>query len=111
MAQDKRPPLMFNGLVLDQARQAVTAYGETHHLTPKECQLLATFMQRPGKVLTREFLAREVWETDFTEDTRTIEVHSSWLRKKIEEDPSRPRLIQTVRGVGYMFTDEWKPTN
>jgi len=106
VAQDKRPPLMFNGLVLDQARQAVTAYGETHHLTPMECQLLATFMQRPGKILTRKLLMQEVWGTDFTDDTRTIEVHISWLRKKIEEDLSRPQLIRTVRGVGYVFMDE-----
>lgn len=93
-------------LVLHQARQEVNVNGIAHHLTPKECQLLATFMQHPGKVLAREFLMREVWETDFTEDTRTIEVHISWLRKKIEEDSSNPQLIQTVRGVGYVFWEK-----
>ncbi|MFQ5856032.1 MAG: winged helix-turn-helix domain-containing protein [Anaerolineae bacterium] len=107
MAQDKRPlvVLEFGDLVLDQARQEVTVCGKAHHLTPKECRLLATFMQHPGKILSREFLMREIWETDYAEDTRTIEVHVSWLRKKIEEDSSAPQLIQTVRGVGYVFTE------
>ncbi len=95
--------IKFGGLVLDQARCEVTVHGEAHHLTPVECRLLATFMRHAGQVLTREFLMQEVWETEFSDDTRTLEVHVSWLRRKIEEDPANPQLIQTVRGVGYMF--------
>ena len=98
--------IQLGDVVLDPARQEVTAHGKTHHLTPKECRLLATFMQHPDTVLTREFLMLEVWETDFTDDMRTIEVHVSWLRRKIELDSSNPRLIHTVRGVGYMFREE-----
>ena len=113
MAPIKRPPsvMELDDLVLHQARQEVIVNGKAYHLTPKECQLLATFMQHPGKILTREFLMREVWETDFTDDMRTVVVHVSWLRKKIEEDPSRPQLIQTVRGMGYVFMDERGPAD
>lgn len=95
--------LKVNSLVLEPKKQEVTVRGETHHLTPKETRLLATFMQHPGEPLSREFLMREVWETEFCGDTRTIEVHVAWLRRKIEKDTSNPQLILTVRGVGYMF--------
>ncbi len=95
--------LELDGLVLDQAGQEVTVNGIAHHLTPKECRLLATLIQHAGQVLTREFLMQEVWDTHYTGDTRTIEVHIAWLRRKIEEDTSNPQRILTVRGVGYMF--------
>jgi two-component system alkaline phosphatase synthesis response regulator PhoP len=95
--------LKLGNLVLDQTKQEVIVNGRAYHVTPKECRLLATFLKNPGKILTRAFLMQEVWETNFTEDTRTLEVHISWLRSKIEEDSSNPKLIQTVRGTGYMF--------
>ena len=98
--------IKLGDLVLDPARQEVSVHGKTYHLTPKECRLLATFMQHPDTILTREFLMLEVWDTTFTGDTRTIEVHVSWLRRKIELDSSNPRLIHTVRGVGYVFREE-----
>jgi DNA-binding response OmpR family regulator len=60
-------------------------------------------MQHPGKVLTRSFLMREVWETDFTGDTRTLDVHICWLRRKLGESADEPHHIQTIRGVGYLF--------
>jgi DNA-binding response OmpR family regulator len=109
MAHQKYSPgtLTWNHLVLDPARKEVIVNGQTHHLTPMECQLLATFIKHPGQILTRKFLMQQVWETTFTEDTRTLEVHVSWLRKKLEPDPATPRLIQTVRGVGYVFGEEW----
>ena len=95
--------LVQGGIILDRARSEVIVCGRTHHLTPLECELLATLMQHPDTVLTRAFLMEKVWRTDFTGDTRTLEVHISWLRRKIEKDSSNPRKIQTVRGVGYMF--------
>ena len=84
-------------------RHVVKGNGQAQRLTPKECHLLATFIRNRGEVLTREFLMREVWETEYTGDTRTLEVHVHWLRRKIEDDPSNPRYIHTVRGVGYWF--------
>jgi DNA-binding response OmpR family regulator len=72
-------------------------------LRPKEAALLALFMRNPGRVLSRKDIVRAVWETDYCDDTRTLSVHVRWLRLKIEEDPHRPRLLRTVRGVGYRF--------
>jgi DNA-binding response OmpR family regulator len=78
--------------------------GETEHrLTPKLSSLLLTFLQHRGEVLTRQFLMKEVWDTDFVADTRTLEVHVSWLRGKIERDGRNPDMLHTVRGVGYVF--------
>lgn len=91
-------------LVLDLSTRYLTkGNGGPQHLTPKECRLLATFIRNRGEVLSRKFLMQEVWETDYYGDTRTLEVHVSWLRAKIEDDPSSPRYIHTVRGVGYWF--------
>jgi DNA-binding response OmpR family regulator len=73
------------------------------HLTPKQAQLLELFMRHPGEVLTREFLMKRVWNTDFTGDTRTLDVHIHWVREAIEEDTGSPRYLHTVRGVGYRF--------
>ncbi len=72
-------------------------------LRQKEYDLLALLLSRPGEVITRAEFFDRVWGTDWLGDTRTLDVHIRWLREKIEEDPSQPRLIQTVRGVGYRF--------
>jgi DNA-binding response OmpR family regulator len=73
------------------------------HLTPKQALLLELFMRHPGEVLTREFLMKRVWNTDYTGDTRTLDVHIHWVREAIEEDTGSPRYLHTVRGVGYRF--------
>lgn len=75
----------------------------TVRLRPNEAALLALFMRNPGGVLSRKEIIREVWETDYLGDTRTLNVHARWLRCKIEEDPSSPRYLRTSRGVGYRF--------
>jgi two-component system phosphate regulon response regulator PhoB len=90
-------------LTLDLASREIKGCNGNNKLTPKECQLLALFMSYPGRVLSRKLLMKEVWDTDFVDDTRTLEVHICWLRKKIEEDPSNPQRLRTVRGVGYRF--------
>ena len=59
------------------------------------------FMDHPGEVLERENLFRQIWNTEYTEDTRTLDVHISWLRHAIEENPHKPRFLKTIRGVGY----------
>jgi DNA-binding response OmpR family regulator len=74
------------------------------HLTPMKARLLEAFMRNPGETLSREFLMKNVWKTDYIGDTRTIEVHVRWLRQIIEADPCSPKLLQTVRGVGYRLT-------
>ncbi len=75
--------------------------GHAYHLTPKECRLLQAFIEYRGQVLTRQFLMKEVWQTDFVADTRTLEVHVHWLRKKLSREG--PVFIRTVRGVGYVL--------
>ncbi len=72
-------------------------------LRNKEYELLAMLMQQAGTVLTREQLFIQIWGTDWLGDTRTLDVHIRWLRQKIEDDPSLPQYIQTVRNVGYRF--------
>jgi two-component system response regulator RegX3 len=75
--------------------------GEPIRLTPMESRLLATLMEHPGQVLSRAYLLKRVWRTDYLGDTRTLEVHVCWLRRKVEDAPSRPRRIVTHRGRGY----------
>lgn len=70
-------------------------------LSPREAHLLAILMQHPGQVVSRATLMREVWQIDDVSNTRTLDVHICWLRRKLEEDPARPQLILTQRGVGY----------
>ncbi|MCC6607464.1 MAG: response regulator transcription factor [Anaerolineae bacterium] len=67
----------------------------------KEFELLSLLLSRVGDVVTRAELFDKIWGTDWLGDTRTLDVHIRWLREKIEADPSQPRYIQTVRGVGY----------
>jgi DNA-binding response OmpR family regulator len=74
-----------------------------HRLTPRQARLLEVFMQHTGRTLTRKFLMETVWETDYMGDTRTLDVHVRWIRERIEENPSSPRYLRTVRGIGYRF--------
>jgi len=88
-------------LRLDLERKRVRCQGREKTLTPRLIHLLKTFMERPGEALERERLFREVWNTEYTGDTRTLDVHISWLRQAIEENPRNPQFIKTIRGVGY----------
>ncbi len=72
-------------------------------LAPREFDLLAALMRHRGAVLTRDLLLARVWGEDYPGDARTVDVHIRWLRQKVEEDPSEPRRILTVRGMGYRF--------
>ncbi len=90
-------------LTLDLGSREIKGCNGHSRLTPKESELLALFMSYPGRVLSRKLLMKEVWDTDFLDDTRTLEVHICWLRKKIEEDPRNPQRLRTIRGVGYRF--------
>ena len=89
--------------MLDVAERVLVRGGERLALTPKECRLLEVFLRHQGQVLTRQFLMKEVWQTDFVADTRTLEVHVHWLRRKLSHGRSSPSYIHTVRGVGYVL--------
>lgn len=90
-------------IAFDVKRRSVTRGERESHLTPKQAQLLELFMRHPGEILTREFLMKRVWDTDFTDDTRTLDVHIHWVREAIEKDTGSPKYLHTVRGVGYRF--------
>lgn len=86
---------------MDTQRHEVRVRGRQVGLPPKEFALLEAFLLRPGKLVTRQILLSEVWGVEYFGDTRTLDVHIKRLRTKIEEDPRRPRYVQTVRGLGY----------
>jgi len=80
---------------------SVTKRDEPVHLTKTEFRLLTTMASRPNQVFTREMLLSQVWEYDYFGDSRIVDVHIRRLRSKIEDDPRRPAVVQTVRGIGY----------
>ena len=81
----------------------VVVRGMEVNLSPKEFRLLELFMSYPRRVWSREQLIEQVWGPDFLGDTKTVDVHIRWLREKLEEEPSQPEYIITVRGFGYRF--------
>jgi two-component system, OmpR family, phosphate regulon response regulator PhoB len=95
--------LSFNGLVIDSATREVTRNGETLRLTAREFDLLWFVASHPRRVFSREQIMRRVWGYSAALDTGTVTVHVRRLREKIEEEPSRPRHLETVWGVGYRF--------
>jgi len=98
-----RHEIRLDPLVLDPDTRLLKKGKIVMHLRPKEAALLALFMRHPGKVLSRREIIKEIWETEYVGDTRTLSVHVHWLRQKIEDDPHNPRYLRTVRGVGYRF--------
>ncbi len=86
---------------LDVEMRIVRSMDKQTRLTPRLMRLLKTLMDHRGEVVERNVLFSQVWETDYTDDTRTLDVHISWLRRAIEIDPKAPKLLKTVRGVGY----------
>lgn len=95
--------LSAGDLVLDLEARILTLRGQDIPLRQKEFEILSLLMSNIGKVVTRERLFDEVWGTDWLGDTRTLDVHMSWLRAKLEPDPANPVYLQTVRGIGYRF--------
>jgi DNA-binding response OmpR family regulator len=84
----------------------VTKRGEPVHLTKTEFKLLLALASRPNQVFTRELLLQQVWDYDYFGDSRLVDVHVRRLRAKIEDDPRDPRIVQTVRGLGYKVSSE-----
>lgn len=103
-APEPRPRELVAGpLRIDLAGRRVINRGQELELQPKQYDLLTYLVRNRGTVLTRDQLLHNVWGYDYVGDTRTVDVHIRWLREKIEEDPANPKLIQTVRGVGYVY--------
>ncbi len=95
------PVLRFGDLAIDPGGMAVTLKGVDLRLTPTELRLLLELARRPGQVFTRQLLLERVWDYSYLGDSRLVDVCVQRLRTKVEEDPSHPTLVQTVRGVGY----------
>ena len=93
----------FDGIRIDGPRREVSRGGELIHLTRKEFDLLSCLTSNPGRTFTRAELHEDVWDFAWDGDTATVTVHVRRLREKIEEDPSHPRHLVTVWGVGYRF--------
>lgn len=90
------------GLIrLDVENRTVRCFGKQTRLTPRLTQLLKILLDHRGELVERRALFSQVWETEYTEDMRTLDVHISWLRRAIEADSDNPKLLKTVRGVGY----------
>jgi DNA-binding response OmpR family regulator len=98
---DSRFSLEAGPIKLNLAQRTVRCLGREARLTPKQAKLLEVFLHNPERLLTREALIRQVWHTDYTGDTRTLDVHMSWLRHALEPNPKRPRFLKTIRGMGY----------
>ncbi len=86
---------------LDLEHKRVKSLGKNTKLTPRLITLLQILMDKHGEVVERDALFKKVWETNYTGDTRTLDVHISWLRSAIELDPNNPKFLKTIRGVGY----------
>jgi DNA-binding response OmpR family regulator len=95
----------IDGLRVDPARRVVAVDGTAVQLTYVEFELLRTLAARPGRVFSRQALLASLWGGSEYREPRTIDVHIRHLREKLERDPSEPRYILTVRGVGYRFRD------
>ncbi len=95
--------LRYGHFAVDVARRVLIVNGSELPLTPKLARLLEVFLRNPGETLERRMLMESVWHTDYMGDTRTLDVHVRWIRRAIERDPSAPRYLITVRGVGYRF--------
>lgn len=101
MPADEKNMLHVGPIRLDIEQRRVRCLGKQERLTPRLVILLRILMEHPGEVIEREQLFRLAWDTEYTADTRTLDVHVSWLRQALESDPRKPRFLKTVRGVGY----------
>jgi two-component system alkaline phosphatase synthesis response regulator PhoP len=93
----------FRDISVDFSTARITKKGESIPLSERECRLLQHLIESRGEVVTRDELLEEVWGYEAAPMTRTVDVHISWLRQKLEDDPANPRFIVTVHGQGYRF--------
>jgi DNA-binding response OmpR family regulator len=101
--RERKGPIEVGGLRLDPASRTLTKAGQQVELAAREFDLLHLLMANAGEVVRRETIMDEVWDPHWFGPTKTLDVHISWLRKKLEDRPSEPELITTVRGVGFRF--------
>ncbi|MBX3064818.1 MAG: response regulator transcription factor [Anaerolineae bacterium] len=103
--------ITFDDIKIDLDRRSVLKGQQELQLRFKEFELLSLLVTHAGEIVTRAEIFDKVWGTDWLGDMRTLDVHIRWLREKLEDDPSNPRYIQTVRSVGYRFVAKDKDTD
>jgi DNA-binding response OmpR family regulator len=103
MPEGQAVELRCGDLVFRPADGILRKRSEEQYLNPKLSKLLQLFMQRQGEILPRKLLMQQVWDTSYLGDTRTLDVHIRWLREAIEDNPTEPTYLHTVRGQGYRF--------
>ena len=98
---DPDPVLRFRDIALHPGECRVFLRGRELNLSPKEFKILELFMSQPRRVWSRDQIIDQVWGHDFMGDNKTVDVHIRWIREKLEDDPSHPEYLKTVRGFGY----------
>ena len=106
MTEENNPILIFDNLQVDFSARTVKKKNETIKLTATEYNLLALLVKNEGKVLTHQYLLREVWGPGYLAQSQYLRVFIAQLRKKIENDPNRPEFIMTESGIGYRFVSK-----
>lgn len=101
--EPERNVLVFGNLIADFDKREIIVNNKKLDLTLKEFELLEILIRNRGKILTRDTLLDKIWGYEYIGETRTVDVHIRYLRKKIELDDKNPKLIETIRGVGYRF--------
>ena len=96
-------PIVLDEVQVDLAGHRLLRDGHELPVKPKAFELLAFLLRHPGQVFTRDQLLEQVWGYEYGGESRTVDVHMHWLRAQVEADPSAPRFLHTVRGVGYVF--------
>lgn len=104
-------PLVVGGLTIDPRRRLVTLDGKPIDLSRKEFDLLLALAHRPGEVVTKRELLAEVWRQSYGGGDRTVDVHLSWLRRKLGETAADPRYLHSVRGVGVRLATPGPPSD
>lgn len=99
--QEPDPVLRFQEITLHPKECRVHLRGNEVSLSPKEFRILELFMSQPRRVWSRDQIIDHVWGHDFMGDNKTVDVHIRWIREKLEDDPSHPQYLKTVRGFGY----------
>ncbi|MBP7693448.1 MAG: response regulator transcription factor [Anaerolineales bacterium] len=98
---DEGTSLQVGPIKLNLGQKRIKCGDREEKVTPKQAKLLEMFLRAPGQLLSRKAIIKHVWDTDYVGDTRTLDVHISWLRGVIEPNPRKPRYLKTVRGQGY----------
>ena len=103
---DRKSCLCFGDICLDEEKQRVFTPKGVTHLSTKGAQVLKYLIKKKGTLVSKEELFTRIWKTSYVEDMNTLYAHMSYLRRAMEQDPSAPHYLLTVRGKGYMLNGE-----